>query len=431
MDVFRCSRFIAFFLLLLMAGGLASAQIYVTVGTPPPPLPVYAQPPCPSPGYVWMPGYWSYGPYGYYWVPGTWVMAPQPGYYWTPGYWGYQNDAYQWYPGYWGPQVGYYGGIDYGYGYPGNGYYGGYWQNREFYYNRAVNNVALDDARVYNRTVVNNVNITRVSYNGGNGGVMARPTPQQEQFMRERHIPATNNQLEHERMAQQDHNLLATVNRGRPPVAATPKPTAFRGDHVVAARNQPVNVPATQPHAVNAAKPNEDARPNMAPRPNETPRLNENPRPSEANVARPNNVPRPPEHSNNAAAPRPENPPAAHNNQPAEPRPTPHVNQPEPYRSNAEPRPAQPQPRVSQPEPRANQPEPRPAPEPYHSVPPSRSGAPEPPRQAPPEMHQPEGRPMQSAPAPHANPPHAAAPAHPAGEVHSPGGQRGEPHQVR
>ena len=184
----RCSRLIVLALLLAALGGLASAQVVVTVGFAPPPLPVYSQPPCPEAGYMWMPGYWAYSPDGYYWVPGTWVMAPQPGYYWTPGYWGYQNDSYYWNPGYWGPQVGYYGGIDYGYGYPGNGYYGGRWQNRDFYYNRSVNNVTINNVHVYNQTVVNNVNVTRVSYNGGNGGVQSRPTPQQEAAMHQRHM---------------------------------------------------------------------------------------------------------------------------------------------------------------------------------------------------------------------------------------------------
>ena len=55
----------------------------------PPVLPVYVQPPCPQPGWMWTPGYWAYGPDGYYWVPGTWVPAPYVGALWTPGYWGW------------------------------------------------------------------------------------------------------------------------------------------------------------------------------------------------------------------------------------------------------------------------------------------------------------------------------------------------------
>ena len=182
-----------------------------------------------------------------------------------PGYWGYQNSAYVWNPGYWGPQVGYYGGIDYGYGYPGNGYQGGYWQNRQFYYNRNVNNVTINNVHVYNRTVVNNVNVTRVSYNGGQGGVGARPTPQQESAMRARHVEATNTQMQHEQAARQNRELYASVNHGRPAIAATPKPTSFRG-RSSGRRNQPVNTAATQPHPNNAPRPNErvanTARPN-------------------------------------------------------------------------------------------------------------------------------------------------------------------------
>ncbi len=169
MGLFRCSRVLGFASVLLLLPAMAYAGIYISVGTAPPPLPVYAQPPCPAPGYIWTPGYWAYSPEGYYWVPGTWVMAPQPGYLWTPGYWGWDDDgdAYLWHPGYWGQQVGYYGGINYGYGYGGYGYEGGYWRDRQFYYNRTVNNVQITNVNVYNRTVVNNVNVTRVSYNGG------------------------------------------------------------------------------------------------------------------------------------------------------------------------------------------------------------------------------------------------------------------------
>ena len=49
----------------------AAAQVIITVGVPPPPLPVYVQPPISEPGYLWAPGYWDYDDdFGYYWVPG-------------------------------------------------------------------------------------------------------------------------------------------------------------------------------------------------------------------------------------------------------------------------------------------------------------------------------------------------------------------------
>ena len=54
---------------------------------------------------------------------------------------GWRDDFYLWQSGYWGPHVGFYGGINYGFGYTGIGYQGGYWDRGVFSYNRAVNNV--------------------------------------------------------------------------------------------------------------------------------------------------------------------------------------------------------------------------------------------------------------------------------------------------
>src|SRR5579863_997894 len=83
----------------------------------PPPLPEYDQPPCPGDDYIWTPGYWDYSSEGYYWVPGAWVNAPYQGALWTPGYWDYSGSRYGFHHGYWGRHIGYYGGINYGYGY--------------------------------------------------------------------------------------------------------------------------------------------------------------------------------------------------------------------------------------------------------------------------------------------------------------------------
>jgi hypothetical protein len=189
-------------------------------------LPVYSQPVCPQENYVWAPGYWAFdNEFGdYYWVPGTWVMAPQPGLFWTPPYWAWGNDGYQFYPGYWAPQVGYYGGINYGYGYYGRGYDGGRWDNDRFYYNRAVNNINAENIRYVYEAPVNERGMNRISYNGGPGGIEARPTQQEEQVMHERHIPPVEAQTQHVQAARGNQQLRAAVNQGRPPVAATPKP---------------------------------------------------------------------------------------------------------------------------------------------------------------------------------------------------------------
>src|ERR1700691_3605644 len=122
---------------------------YDVANEPPPELPDYDQPPCPGDNYIWTPGYWSYAQAGYYWVPGAWVLAPYVGALWTPGYWGWYGSRYHWYHGYWGAHVGFYGGVNYGYGYGGDGYEGGYWRNNAFYYNTSVTRV--------NTTVIRNV----------------------------------------------------------------------------------------------------------------------------------------------------------------------------------------------------------------------------------------------------------------------------------
>jgi hypothetical protein len=44
---------------------------------------------------------------------------PQVGYLWTPGWWGWGNGGYFFHEGFWGPTVGFYGGINYGFGYVG------------------------------------------------------------------------------------------------------------------------------------------------------------------------------------------------------------------------------------------------------------------------------------------------------------------------
>ncbi len=210
---------------------LASAQVSIglSVNIGPPALPVYEQPPCPQPNYIWVPGYWAWGDAGYYWVPGTWAVAPQPGLLWTPGYWGYAGSGYGWHPGYWATRVGYYGGINYGFGYFGSNYVGGAWYGSAFRYNTAVTNVNTTVVRnVYvNKTVVNNYNTTtinRVSYNGGPGGVRATPTPEERLVAHEHHYPMTDEQRVHVRTAASDRNLLASVNHGAPRTLAVAQP---------------------------------------------------------------------------------------------------------------------------------------------------------------------------------------------------------------
>jgi hypothetical protein len=235
------SRFRPVLLILstLLLSAASFAEIGISVTFAPPALPVYEQPLCPGDGYFWTPGYWAYDSAfdDYFWVPGTWVMPPEVGLFWTPGYWAWGGQGFTFYDGYWATQVGFYGGINYGFGYFGEGYQGGRWDNGRFFYNRSVNNVNVTEIHnVYNTTVINNTSVTRVSYNGGNGGINARPRPEEEAVARERHIAPVAAQAEHLQAARSNPEQRASTNRGRPPIAATPRAADLRGGNVVAAK---------------------------------------------------------------------------------------------------------------------------------------------------------------------------------------------------
>ena len=204
----------------------AAVFVGISVDLAPPALPVYVQPPAPYPNAIWQPGYWGWGSYGYYWVPGTWVAAPRVGYLWTPGYWGFGGGYYAWHPGYWATRVGFYGGINYGFGYFGSGFVGGAWFGGAFRYNTAVVNVNTTVIHnvYYNRTVVVNNDVTRVSYNGGTGGVHAYATAEDREVAAGPRLGMTAEQQDHLQLAQQNRNYLATVNHGQPSEAAAAQP---------------------------------------------------------------------------------------------------------------------------------------------------------------------------------------------------------------
>jgi hypothetical protein len=302
-----CSRFLLFFSMMFFMSVASFAQVGISVSFGPPALPVYEQPLCPGQGYIWTPGYWAYDyDYSdYYWVPATWVLAPQVGYLWTPPYWGWGGDGYLFHQGYWGPQVGFYGGIAYGYGYFGRGYDGGRWQGNQFYYNRSVNNVT-NITNVYNTTVVNNsTTVNRVSYNGGNGGVTAQPTAAEQAAARERHIPPVAAQTQHIQAAQSNPQLRASANEGKPPIAATARPASFTGSQVVPAKaaGAPYHPPANRAAAPsnNRAAAAEPTGRTSVPQPaNEPPA-----RAANTPVSHPTNEP--PARAANAPTPHPEN----------------------------------------------------------------------------------------------------------------------------
>ncbi len=93
---------------------------------------------------------------------------------------------------------------------------------------------------------------TRVSYNGGRGGINARPLPAEQVALREPHQAPVAAQVQHIRQAASNREQFAAVNRGRPQVvaAAAPLATSYR-------------TPAPRPAAVAQAlaRPNSGARP--------------------------------------------------------------------------------------------------------------------------------------------------------------------------
>lgn len=224
--------------MLTLPAAQAHAGIILSVNIAPPVLPVYTQPVCPGDGYIWTPGYWAYGDDGYFWVPGTWVLAPESGYLWTPAWWGWEGGVYVFHPGYWGPHIGFYGGINYGFGYFGVGFEGGYWDHGHFYYNRAVGNFyGAHVAYGYSHPVAF-TNHSTVAFNGGQGGIQVRASAQEMAAMHEPHLQPTSEQMQHQSFAASNRSQYASVNHGHPGTAAAATPGAFRSNPNGRAANQ-------------------------------------------------------------------------------------------------------------------------------------------------------------------------------------------------
>lgn len=208
----------------------ASYEQTVEAPDPPPELPEYSQPPSPDGDYIWTPGYWAYADGGYYWVPGAWVLAPWVGALWTPPWWGYEDGVYLWHAGYWGPHIGFYGGVDYGFGYTGRGYYGAYWNDGRVYYNRAVTNVSPNVSRYVYNSAIPSGRRNHVSYNGGRGGLDVRPTAQELAVARDPRAPAMAAQIQHAREASSNRAQFAAAGHAQPGalVASRPLSTGYK-----------------------------------------------------------------------------------------------------------------------------------------------------------------------------------------------------------
>ena len=264
---------------LLFTPTAANARGFVSVGFAPPLIPMYEQPIAPGYGYIWTPGYWAYGDDGYYWVDGAWVYPPYEGALWTPGYWGWNNGMYYFHEGYWGRHIGYYGGVNYGFGYGGNGYAGGEWRGGHFAYNTAViyvNNTVIHttyvDRTIVERTTI--VNPGHVAYSGGPGGIHHDPTPEERIAEHEQHVAPTSFQQQHIKTASSDKTSYATNNGGHPhnlvatrPLAEekhTPPPESHAAPME---RPMPASHPAPASHPMPESRPMPQSHPAPASRP--------------------------------------------------------------------------------------------------------------------------------------------------------------------
>src|ERR1700721_20556 len=126
---------------------------------------------------------------------------------------GWDDGVCLFHDGFWGPHIGFYGGINYGFGYFGVGFVGGRWDGGHFFYNRDVANInVVDIHNVYNEH--ENITENHISYNGGQGGITARPRPEDEVADHDRHVAAVSAQTEHITAARGNHELRPSGNKG-------------------------------------------------------------------------------------------------------------------------------------------------------------------------------------------------------------------------
>jgi hypothetical protein len=373
MRVLRYARWLVLGAILSLIPASSYAGVFISVGFAPPVLPVYDQPLCPEDGYIWTPGYWAYGDDGYYWVPGAWVPAPYEGALWTPPYWGWNENVYVFHPGYWGRHVGYYGGINYGFGYFGVGFAGGEWREHHFAYNTAVvhvnrtviHNTYVNNTVIHDRTIVNN---NHVAYTGGPGGIRHNPTPVERTAMHESHVAATPVQQQHFNAAREDRANYFKANNGHPHTVAVARP-----------------MPAPRQAAPAGGAVNSGGRGHINGQPgnahgnaNQGAPVQNQPRPAPAPVGRPENRPayQQPQHPVSGARPEPQprSQPQLHPAPENRPAPQPHSAPQPQYHSAPQPqsRPAPPQYHPA-PQPQSHPaPQARPEPRQYHAAPQSR-----------------------------------------------------------
>ena len=81
------------------ASAAPRARVFVRIG-PPAPL-VEARIAAPGPGYLWVPGYYTWDGSAYIWTAGRWTLRPRKGALWVPGHWQRERRGWFFIEGHW------------------------------------------------------------------------------------------------------------------------------------------------------------------------------------------------------------------------------------------------------------------------------------------------------------------------------------------
>jgi len=308
MKLFCFARWVLLSLAFSILPMISFAQDPVNAPVAPPDLPQYDQPVCPESNYIWTPGYWSYGQEGYFWVPGVWVPAAYEGALWTPGYWAFERGQYVFHDGYWSDHVGYYGGVNYGYGYMGVGFAGGEWRGGTFFYNTAVAHVHFLNLHVYrDMEIVNRFTLfggSRLAFTGGPRGIRYEPSREERMYEHEKHMGRSDFQHQHEFSARGDRDSYYNNNGGHPHITAVDRIGRPEEQHPQAMQHDD-RVRPEEPGRPRQDAPyrNTNARPGMVPNPQPPSRPAQAPQ-TQPQAVRPSSAPQ-------APAPRPSAAPTA------------------------------------------------------------------------------------------------------------------------
>jgi hypothetical protein len=126
-----------------------------------------------------------------------------------------------------GTHIGFYDGVNCGYRYVRVGFSGGRSAGNSFAYKTNVGNVNTTVIHnSYNATVINNVTVNKVSYNGGPRSQVATPTVYERAASRRQHVPPTAIQREHAQEAARNRAL----STGGHPRLQRPRDLPFLAD---------------------------------------------------------------------------------------------------------------------------------------------------------------------------------------------------------